>query len=96
MFLACRFEFVVSLNVTGAAHYVVMPANASLPTTVDSQTLTTQAADTVFPGNTIAASGDMPISTRFTNYSQLVQVRPLPTSSPSSCLLLLCLLLHVT
>ena len=74
--LACRFAFVVSLNVTGAAHYVVMPANASLPTVVDSQMLTTQAAGTVFPGNAIAASGDMSISSPFTNYSQVVLVSP--------------------
>lgn len=74
MLLACRFAFVVSLNVTGAAHYVVMPANASLPSVVSSQTLTTSAAGVVFPGNTIAASGDMSISSPFTNYSQVVLV----------------------
>ena len=74
--LACRFAFEVSLNVTGAAHYVVMPANASLPTFINSQTLTEQAANTVFPGNIIAASGDMSISSPFTNYSQLVLVCP--------------------
>lgn len=72
----CRFTFEVYLNVTGAAHYVVMPANASLPTVLESQTLTTQAAGVVFPGNTIAASGDMSIPKPFTNYSQVVLVRP--------------------
>lgn len=72
--LSYRFGLVVSLNVTGAAHYVVMPANASLPTVVDSQALTTQAAAVLFPGNSIAASGDMNIPSPFTNYSQLVLV----------------------
>ena len=84
-----RFEFVVSLNITGAAHYVVMPANASLPTVVDSQTLTTQAAGVVFPGNTIAASGDMSITSPSTNYSQVVLVR-----SPEHLCHFVCYCLH--
>ena len=66
----------VSLNVTGAAHYVVLPANTSLPTVVDSQTLTTEAAATLFSGYNVAASGDMTISSANTNYSQVVLVCP--------------------
>lgn len=94
--LACRFSFVVSLNVTGAAHYVVMPANASLPTVVDSQTLTTQAAGTVFAGNTIAASGDMPIPDPNTNYPQVVLVRARSLSFCTISLLFHLVFLHVS
>lgn len=65
----------VSLNITGAAHFVVLPANSSLPTVVDSQALTTQSAATLFSGYTVAASGDMSIGTAYTNYSQAVLVR---------------------
>lgn len=71
----------VSLNVTGAAHYVVMPTNTSLPTVVDSQALTTQATSVLFQGNIIAASGEMNIPAPFTNYSQVVLVRPLSLHS---------------
>lgn len=70
----CRFTLVVSLNVTGYAHYFVVPANASLPTIVDSQALTTQAANNLFSGYAVAATGTMNILTAFTNYSQIVQV----------------------
>ena len=62
---------------TGAAHYVVLPANTSLPTVVDSQALTTQSASAIFGGAAIAASGDMAIPTAFTNFSQLVWVSQL-------------------
>ena len=94
--LARRFSFVVSLNVTGAAHFVVMPANASLPTVVNSQTLTTQAAGTVFPGNTIAASGDMPIPEPFTDYPKLVLVRPRSLKASALHLCFFYLILHVS
>ncbi|DBA74581.1 TPA: hypothetical protein ACH3X2_009453 [Trebouxia sp. C0005] len=67
-----QFSLVVSLNITGAAHFVVLPANSSLPTVVDSQALTTQSAATLFSGYTVAASGDMSIGTAYTNYSQAV------------------------
>lgn len=80
----------VSLNVTGAAHYVVMPANTSLPTVVDSQALTTQAASVLFQGNIIAASGDMNIPSPFTNYSQLVLVRLLSQHNICTTNLLYC------
>ena len=70
----CRFTFNVSLNTTGAAHYVVLPANSSLPTVVDSQTLTLQAAALLFAGYNVAANGDMPIPHAYTNYSQVVLV----------------------
>lgn len=73
--VGCRFSLVVALNITGAAHYVVLPANSSLPTVVDSQALTTQSAATLFSGYTVAASGDMSIGSAFTNYSQAVLVR---------------------
>ena len=78
----------VSLNITGAAHYVVLPANSSLPTIVDSQALTTQSAATLFPGYTVAASGDMPIGTAFTDYSQAVLVRMASSVACSPSLLL--------
>ncbi|DBB14474.1 TPA: hypothetical protein ACH3X3_004761 [Trebouxia sp. C0006] len=67
-----QFSLVVALNITGAAHYVVLPANSSLPTVVNSQALTTQSAATLFSGYTVAASGDMSIGSAFTNYSQAV------------------------
>ncbi|KAL0035306.1 hypothetical protein WJX77_000193 [Trebouxia sp. C0004] len=67
-----QFSLVVSLNVTGAAHFVVLPANSSLPAVVDSQALTTQSAATLFSGYTVAASGDFPIRSAYTNYSQAV------------------------
>lgn len=74
------------MNVTGAAHYVVLPANTSLPTVVDSATLTTEAAATLFSGYNVSASGDMTISSANTNYSQVVLVRH------GTCLHFTCLL----
>ena len=65
----------VSLNVTGAFHYVVVPANASLPTVVDSQALTTQASGDLFSGYNVAASGDMHITSAFKNHTQAVLVQ---------------------
>ena len=62
------------MNVTGSAHYVVLPANASLPAVVDSQALFTQPAASLFAGFAVAASGDMLNVTAFTNYTQLVSV----------------------
>ena len=75
-FLWClrRFTFNVSLNTTGEAHYVVLPANNSLPTVVDSQSLFVQAAASLFAGFNVAASGDMRIPNANTNYSQVVLV----------------------
>ena len=77
----------VSLNVTGAAHFVVLPANSSLPTVVDSQALTTQSAATLFSGYTVAASGDMAITSAYTNYSQAILVRMASVACSSSHLL---------
>ena len=71
----CSFSLVVSLNVTGAFHYVVLPANDSLPTVVDSQTLTTQPAGALFSGYNVAASGDMHITKAFTDHTQRVLVQ---------------------
>lgn len=64
----------MSLNVTGAAYFVVLPANASLPAVVDSQVLTTQNASAVLGGAAIAASGNVTIPRAFTNQSQVVLV----------------------
>ena len=64
----------MSLNVTGAAYFVVLPANASLPAVVDSQVLTTQNASAVLGGAAIAASGNVIIPRAFTNQSQVVLV----------------------
>jgi len=81
---------VVSLNITGAAHYVVLPTNSSLPTVVDSQALTTQSAATLFSGYNVAASGDMSIGSAFTNYSQAVLVRMASSVVRLPSLLLVC------
>lgn len=81
--VVCRFTFVVSLNVTGFVYYVVLPADASLPTIVDSQALTTQNASAVLNGAAITASGTVIVSTAFTNYSQLVLVCKLYQSASS-------------
>ena len=88
--VGCRFSLVVALNITGAAHYVVLPANSSLPTVVNSQALTTQSAATLFSGYTVAASGDMSIGSAFTNYSQAVLVRVASSVACLPSLLLVC------
>ena len=72
----------VSLNVTGAAHYVVLPANSSLPAVVDPQALTTQDVASLFAGNNVTASGDLNILAAFNDTPQVVLVCFRPPGAP--------------
>lgn len=63
------------MNVSGKAHYVLVAASPSLPTTVDSQALTSQNASALLNGASIIASGETGVANPFTNYSQAVLVR---------------------
>ena len=73
---ACSFVLVVALNTSGAVHYVVVPNSASLNSaaSLNAAALTTQAATSVFPGITIAATGDISVPQAFLNVTQTVTV----------------------
>lgn len=73
---ACSFTLVVSLNTTGAVHYVVVPNSPGLVSaaSLNAAALSTQAATSVFPGTTIAATGDISVPQAFLNVTQIVTV----------------------
>ena len=73
---ACSFTLVVSLNTSGAVHYVVVPNSPSLvsATSLSAAALSTQTATSVFPGTTIAATGDISVPQAFLNVTATVTV----------------------
>ena len=72
---ACSFTLVVSLNTSGAVHYVVVPNSPSLVSaaSLSAAALSTQPATSIFPG-TIAATGDVSVPQAFLNVTQTVTV----------------------
>ena len=89
---ACRFTLVVSLNTSGAAHYVVVPNSPSLvsATSLNAAALSTQPATSIFPGTTIAATGDISVPQAFLSVTQTVTVgftRYIVVCSRSACML---------